>query len=191
MATISATGTSIQALYTLIGAQRLSSIAGWAAAAAGWVLKGVTSALTVVQNGLKVAQIALNGTMLANPVFWIIAGIAGLIAVVVVLWNKFEGFRKVVLGVWEVLKSFGQLLLETIMGAIRGIISGVSKLGEAIMHLFKGDFTKAWEVGKEGAVELGKGVVSMVPVVAAVNAATQVEYGEAWNKGAAKARRRH
>lgn len=64
---------------------------------------------------LRTALNLLNLSFLASPVFWIIAGIVALIAVFVLLWNKFEGFRNFWITAWEGIKS----VFSTIVGFIK------------------------------------------------------------------------
>jgi hypothetical protein len=64
--------------------------------------KGV---LATVTGGLTVATGALNAVFLASPIGWIVGGIGLLVGGIVLAWNKVEGFRKVVYGMWESVKS--------------------------------------------------------------------------------------
>lgn len=64
---------------------------------------------------LRTALNLLNLGFLASPVFWIIAGIVALIAVFILLWNKFEGFRNFWITAWEGIKS----VFSTIVGFIK------------------------------------------------------------------------
>ena len=93
----------------------------------------------------------MNVVMSLNPVGLVVAGIAALIAAVVICWNKFAGFRAVVLTVWDTMKGFGNILKDYVLDRISGIVSGLGKMGLAIQKLFKGDFAGAWETAKEGA----------------------------------------
>lgn len=54
-------------------------------------LKGGATAFSLVGTGAKVAGVAL--TVLSSPITWVVAGIAGLIALFVTLYNKCEWFR--------------------------------------------------------------------------------------------------
>ena len=94
----------------------------------------------------------LNAIMAMNPITLIIMGIAALVAVIVVCWNKFEGFRKVVYGLWSVIKDFGGMLKDFVIDRIKGIITGLGAMGKALLSLFKGDFKQAWVEAKEGMV---------------------------------------
>jgi predicted transcriptional regulator len=83
----------------------------------------VTAAYAIIQTGLTsgtwlltAAWTALDVVMSLNPIGLIIAGISALVAIVVVCWNKFEGFREIVLGVWEVIKWFGSEVIKVIEG---------------------------------------------------------------------------
>lgn len=103
-----------------------------------------TRALTVV---FKVILSLLN----VNPFGLIVAGIAAVTAAVIVCWNKFAGFRAVILTVWDTVKGFGLILKQYVLDRITGIVSGIGNLGLAISKLFQGDFAGAWETAKAGA----------------------------------------
>lgn len=140
---------------------------------------GIKALITVVKS-LTVVQWLFNAALWASPTTWIIAGIAALVAGVVLAWNKFEGFRKIILGVWEVIKGFGNILKTFVIDRIKGIISGLGSLGKAIGRLFKGDFGGAWEAAKEGVMDLSG-------ISAAKNAAQGMgNLGEAYKEGAKK-----
>lgn len=109
------------------------------------VVTGAATAVTNVFVGvLKLLNIVLN----LNPVGLIVAGIAALTAAVVVCWNKFAGFRAVILTAWDTLKGFGQIIKDYVLERIQSLLSSVGKLGEALGKLFKGDFSGAWNAAK-------------------------------------------
>jgi TP901 family phage tail tape measure protein len=97
------------------------------------------------------AQWALNLSLWANPITWVVIGVTALTVAFIVLWNKCEGFRALMTGLWEVIKNFGKLLKDFIIDRITGFLTGIGSLGEAIAKLFKGDFSGAWESAKSGA----------------------------------------
>lgn len=68
--------------------------------------KTVTLATTVAENGLAIAQAALNAVMSLNPIGLIIAGISALVAAFVYLWNTNEEFREFWIQTWEDIKKF-------------------------------------------------------------------------------------
>lgn len=123
------------------------------------------------------AQWALNIAMTANPIGLIVVGIGALIAAVVVCWNKFEGFRKVIFKGWEALKLFGNTIKTYVIERFKSMLSGIKGIGQALMHFFKGDWKKAWEAG-------GKAASDLMGVDATRNAINNVKTG--W-KGAMEA----
>lgn len=111
-----------------------------AAAAGQWVLNAATA--------------AYNAILAVNPIVWVIAGIAALIAVIIICWKKFAAFRAVIKTTWDVIKGFGIILKDYVLDRIKGIISGVGSLGQAIGLLFKGKFSEAFDTAKKGVREL-------------------------------------
>lgn len=141
------------------------------------ILKGWTIAQWAQVTAMIAAEKAqklLNLAMSMNPVGLIVAGIAALITVVVVCWNKFAGFRAAIKGTWDTLKGFGTIIKDYVIDRIKGLLSGIGSIGSAIAKLFKGDFKGAWndarrgvndimgiDAGKklaESAIQLGKNV---------------------------------
>lgn len=109
----------------------------------GKVISAVGTIMTVVPkiagviNTIKTAFAALNTTMLANPIFLIIAAITALVAAFSYLWNNCEGFRNFWINLWENVKQ----AVFTAWNAIKEFFAGV---WEAI----KGIFTVAFEAIK-------------------------------------------
>lgn len=113
--------------------------------------------INLMSNSTKLAAIGqwlLNTAMYGCPVVWIIAGVAALVAIIAVAWNKFEGFRAVVITVWDTMKAFGNILKDFVIDRIKGIISGIGAIGSAIYKLFTGDFSGAWDTAKQGIADL-------------------------------------
>lgn len=111
---------------------------------------GLTGALKLLIGVMKI----LNVVMSLNPYALVVAGIAALVTIITICWQKFAGFRAVVLTVWDTMKGFGNILKEYVLDRIMGIINGIGLLGQAIGKLLKGDFSGAWEAAKNGAIEL-------------------------------------
>jgi TP901 family phage tail tape measure protein len=63
---------------------------------------------TVGVMGVVTAAATAMWTAITGPIGLIVLGIAAVVSVFVLLWNKCEGFRKVVFGVWEVIKAVFQ-----------------------------------------------------------------------------------
>lgn len=123
------------------------NIATWATAAA----QGAAAAATWLWN---TAQQALNWTMRANPIGLVITLIAALIGAVIYAWKKFDWFRGGIMGIWEVMKGFGTMIKNYVINRFKELISGVTGIGEALIHFFNGDWKKAWEAGKKATVDL-------------------------------------
>lgn len=126
--------------------------AGLAAGIAAYNL--ATNAAAIVTGIFSGAMKILNVVMSLNPVGLVVAGIAALTVAIVACWNKFAGFRAVIMTVWETVKGFGNILKQYVIDRITGIITGIGYVGEAIGKLFKGDFSGAWESAKAGASQI-------------------------------------
>ena len=125
------------------------------------------------------AQAALNFVMMLNPIILVIALIAGLVAGVIYAWNKFEGFRMAIWGLWGAVKQvfrniggFFKFIWQPIFDAIEAFKDGrwadagkaVLKIGAAIAtggasaaadYALQGGFTKG--VSEAYAAESVKG----------------------------------
>ena len=150
-------------------------------------LSAIIGFVTTVVGGLSTALTFL----MANPVVAIIAGIVAVVAAITILWNKSEGFRNFILGVWANIQSaFGALVAwfgqkkEEIVGFFQGIpqffgqvfsnawgaitraFSGVASFFSGIWRTITGVFTT---IGTSianaisGAVKSGiNGVISLI-----------------------------
>ena len=126
--------------------------AGLAAGIAAYNL--ATNAAAIVTGIFSGAMKILNVVMSLNPVGLVVAGIAALTVAIVACWNKFAGFRAVIMTVWETVKGFGNIMKQYVIDRITGIITGIGYVGDAIGKLFKGDFSGAWESAKAGAAQI-------------------------------------
>ena len=143
---------------------------GLIAAAAGyWLVIGAMNAGTIATILWTGAQWLLNTAMSLNPIGLVVAAIAALVAGVIYAWNKFEGFRAVLYGVWEVAKMLADVYLglgKILIGAITFnpllMKEGVSQLVSVASDVANGGIAKKFNIG------YGKGVASF----AADNAAT-------------------
>lgn len=149
----------------------------------GGIKKVLDITQTAVTGGLTAAQLALNAAFMASPLGWIAAGIGVVIGVVTLCWQKFEGFRMVVLGVWEVIKEFGRTLFNSIVAPFQKILSGIGSVGTAIVQLVKGNFSEVAEAAKQGFKEISQGVVTSNPVSIITRTIQNGDYSTAWEKG--------
>lgn len=121
------------------------------------VLKGWTiaervqfAAMLLVEKGQKLINLAMS----MNPVGLVIAGIAALIAIMVACWKKFEGFRAVILTVWDTMKGFAGIIKDLVISRITSLLQGIGKVGEAMGLLLTGKFSEAWSSAKEAGLLL-------------------------------------
>ena len=119
-----------------------AAIGGIGAAMA--TMAAINTVTTVVQgfNKLKTslmaataAQEGFNIAMMANPIGIIIALIVGLVAAIVILWNKNENFRNFFINAWENIKEF-------FGNAIEGVKNKFAEWGESFENIKStvGDF---------------------------------------------------
>lgn len=146
----------------------------------GPVFRSLTTALKGWALWTKITTAAnwlLNLSLWANPITWVVGGVMVAVGAFVLLWKKVEGFRAVLTGMWEVLKTFGKIIKDFVVDRIKGFLNGIGALGKAISELFSGNFKEAWESAKEGV----NGIIGVDAVKNAYNNAKSI--GENFQKG--------
>lgn len=130
---------------------------GIAATAFGiWRVYTLGAALATRVMSLNMAS--LNAVLLANPIGIVVGALAALGAALYYAWNNFEGFRKFVYGVFEVIKNSGDII-TTFLSAVKDKIIGTLTMddeqvarGEAKMKEAGKLMREAWNKGqKEGS----------------------------------------
>lgn len=112
------------------------------------IIPKLASVIGVVQK----AFMALNTTMLANPIVLIIAAIAALAAAFIYLWNNCEEFRQfwidlwenikeIAVAVWNGLKDFFQKAWEAIKNAASTVWNGIKDFFSGLWEEIKNIFT--------------------------------------------------
>lgn len=108
----------------------ISLVAGIGAAMVAWnvasMINGVITAIKAFKaanEGASVAQALLNAVMNANPIMLVVTLLAGLIATIITLWNTNEGFRNVVISVWNSFKYTVGNVITSVGGFINNLIS--------------------------------------------------------------------
>ena len=126
------------------------------------IIPKLASVIGVVQK----AFMALNATMLANPIVLIIAAIAALVAAFIYLWNTNEDFRQfwidlwenikqVAIDVWNAIKDFFEKaweaiksVTETVWNGIKdffsGLWDGIKDIFTTVVNAISGFLTGAW-----------------------------------------------
>lgn len=90
------------------------------AVAAGPIVLILAKIIPVV--AMVVKAFGLFG-LVSNPVGWVVLAIGAVIAALVLLWNKSEGFRSFVEGVWKGLQKIGQSIADFWSGTVAPILS--------------------------------------------------------------------
>jgi hypothetical protein len=116
------------------------------------VLASYVTYLTAVAIATKLwaaMQWLVNIALTMNPIGIIIMAITALVAVIVVCWDKFSGFRGAIVGTWHVIKLFAETIKDLVVEVIKDLIKGLGQLGSAFVALFHGNFKEAAKLGKE------------------------------------------
>lgn len=143
--------TAMTAVKTMIGitdgVTLKSIIVGKLKAASDWAMNIATKAAAA-------GQWLLNAALTANPIGIVIVAIGVLVGLIAVAWNKFEGFRKIIFKGWEMMKLFGTVIKDYVVERLKGLLSGITGIGKTLLHFFKGEWSQAWEVGKQATKDL-------------------------------------
>lgn len=121
------------------------------------ILKGWTIAqwaqVTAMIAAEKIQKL-LNLAMWRSPITWVAVGIGALTAAVIYCWNKFAGFRAAVMATFDVVKSFGNIIMTFVIDRIKGMAAGIGSIGDALSKLFDGDFRGAWDSAVKGVDQI-------------------------------------
>ena len=77
---------------------------------------GIFKSFKSAQQGVTLAQQALNLVMKANPIGLVISLIVALVAGFIYLWNNCEGFREFWIGLWENIKYYAGIAIDWLVG---------------------------------------------------------------------------
>lgn len=94
--------------------------------AATKIYSATAAIATLFTGGFTGAVGLLSAALLANPIGFVIGGLVTMGAAVVYAWNKFEGFRGFIMGMWGVMKEFGSMIYEQ-------MIAPLMSLGKVLM----------------------------------------------------------
>lgn len=117
----------------------------------GKVMSAVGTIMTIVPKLASVigivqkAFMALNATMLANPIVLIIAAIAALVAAFIYLWNTNEEFRQFWIDLWESIKEIAIAVWEGLKEFFTAAWEAIKATAEAVWNGIKDFFTGLWD----------------------------------------------
>lgn len=144
------------------------------------IATNVSTAATKVATG---AMWLFNAALNANPIMKIVVVVSALAGIVALCWNKFEGFREAVYGIWGVVKEFGKSLIDSVVNPFKQVLNGIGGVCSAIVNLVKGNFQEAAAEAKAGLKDIGLSVVNGNPIGIAYNTAKGGDYKAAWQDG--------
>lgn len=151
----------ISTAYTILtGVMGALSIANITSIAESGILMGMYAADAIAKTASSVAtgimtaaQWALNTALTANPIGIIVMAIIGLIGLIVVLWNKNEGFRNAVIAVWDKIKEvlIGaweaiKAVWEVVQPYFSAIWEGIKAVFSGVIEFYSGLFSGAWNI---------------------------------------------
>lgn len=139
----------MQKVVLVIGG--ILAVAGPILIVVGKIISAVGTIMTVVPklagviNVVKTAFAALNATMLANPIFLIIAAIAALVAAFIHLWNTNENFRQFWIDLWENIKQVAIAVWNAIKEFFVTVWESIKSAAETVWNALASFFTGLWE----------------------------------------------
>lgn len=121
-----------------------------------------------VQTLIAGAQMLAGWMMALGPIGLIVAAIAGVIAVLVVLWNNFEGFRNFVQGAVDAIIGFFQGLWDSIAQGVQSVSNAISSTFSSMVNWIKSNvidpvanfFSGLWNGITSGLSSIGGGIKS-------------------------------
>lgn len=119
----------------------------------GYSMKNVLTILAGVVATVVGVCLAFNAALLANPITWVVVGIAALVAAFVILWNECDGFRNFWINLWEKVKVIFSNFLKTLQPLIDALVNAFDAAWELIKVIWNDYlvplFKAAWEAIKK------------------------------------------
>ncbi len=140
----SAIGTSTAFIKDNSKALRKNTTAFWGNITSQGTFMAISLTTAAVMGVVTGAATAMWAAI-TGPVGLIVAAVAAVIAVFIILWQKCEGLRKIVFGVWEAIKAMFYNIWVVIKAIFELIWSGIIK---PYINLWKNIFLTIWEAVK-------------------------------------------
>lgn len=125
---------------------------------------GIVTAILGIQKAVEafqVVQTMFNSSLMASPIFQVVAIITAIIAALVLLYNNCDGFRKLVDGMASAIGSFFSALpgvVSSVFNAVCGFFSSAWDTISGIWGQVSGFFQGIWDAISKGASAVGSAV---------------------------------
>ena len=123
-------------LGATLGIEGLDAVSGYAVGIAD-MADGFKDFLVPILGKAKAAFLAMNTTLLANPIFLVVAAIAALGVAFVVAYKKSETFRNIVNGAFDSIKRGAGAFVEYIKDAVTGAAKTIGKVADIITFPYR------------------------------------------------------
>ena len=136
---------------------------------------GISAIITMVTKAFAL----LNTTMLANPVFLVVAAIAALVAGLIYAWNNCETFRNTVTAVFNVVRTFVVNAVTTMQKKVTEVFNKIRTTITTVMNGIKSKMTSIWNGIKSTTTNVWNGIKSGISnaINGAKNTVTNVMNG--------------
>lgn len=118
-----------------------SAVAGFRA------FQTATAGIAAAKAGLTALKSAMTA-LTANPIGLVVAGIAALVAALVIAYQRSETFRNVINSVWNGIKNAVSAVVTWFQSNVAPVISAVFSIVVSAAQLFASLFTAAWNIAK-------------------------------------------
>jgi len=130
----------------------------------GVVIGGIAASVIAVNTALKVyeaytklaaaATWLWNAALAANPIVLVGIAIAALVAAIVIAYNKFDGFRKLIDGLWDGMKTGFMAVVDVVKGYVTTLV-----------NIYKGLFNGIADVWNNTVGKLSFKIPGWVPII--------------------------
>lgn len=136
MEMIANTGLALMSMAQLKGGL-VAVVSGLRAVKIATLAQAAASKIAVfASNAWKIAQIALNFVLSANPIGIVIMAIAGLVAILVAAYNNSETFRNICDQVWAVVKDLASAVWDFLVKAFEKASAVIKEAWEWVKKFF-------------------------------------------------------
>ncbi|NUP15395.1 MAG: hypothetical protein HOZ81_04685 [Streptomyces sp.] len=161
-------------VLTVLGVAFASIAIGAKLAAIGLaVWRAAQTAATVATALLTGQTLALNAAMRANLIGIIVTALAALVVAIIYAWQHWEGFRNVVLTVWDAIKTAALFVWNSVLKPTFAAIGvALQAVGRWAMWLWTNAIKPAWDaISLAARILLTAVVVAVIlPIIVAVKA---------------------